>query len=134
MATQAVCNALNGKNQPSTGELLVMIKKCSEVHGNLTKDAAMGKFSIIFTKKLKCCIAAQGFDRHLFGLRRLAEKKGLTPSIFKDPAYASINHNILSTSTLSSDIVMAGAFGPVVKDGLGIGSVMLTFSLWLCKY
>ncbi|CAB3375686.1 Hypothetical predicted protein [Cloeon dipterum] len=105
MATQAVCNAINGSNQPSNAELLTMIKKCSEVHGNLTKDAAMG----------------QGFDRHLFGLRRLAEQKGALPAIFSDPAYAAINHNILSTSTLSSDIVMAGAFGPVVKDGLGIG-------------
>jgi carnitine O-palmitoyltransferase 2 len=43
-ATQAVCNALNGNKSPSNAELLAMIKKCSEVHGNLTKDAAMGNF------------------------------------------------------------------------------------------
>jgi carnitine O-palmitoyltransferase 2 len=72
-------------------------------------------------KLINNLFVGQGFDRHLFGLRRLAELKGQVPSIFKDPAYAAINHNILSTSTLSSDIVMAGAFGPVVKDGLGIG-------------
>lgn len=32
-----------------------------------------------------------------------------------------INHNILSTSTLSSPVVLAGGFGPVVNDGYGIG-------------
>lgn len=31
-----------------------------------------------------------------------------------------INHNILSTSTLSSPVVIAGGFGPVVEDGFGI--------------
>lgn len=32
-----------------------------------------------------------------------------------------INHNILSTSTLSSPAVNMGGFGPVVPDGFGIG-------------
>lgn len=65
--------------------------------------------------------AGQGFDRHLFALRKLAEKSGKNPDIFQDPAYAMINHNILSTSTLSSPVVIAGGFGPVVDDGFGIG-------------
>jgi carnitine O-palmitoyltransferase 2 len=63
----------------------------------------------------------QGFDRHLFGLRRFAEQDGRKlPAIFQDPAYAAINHNIISTSTLSSPTIRAGGFGPVVKDGFGI--------------
>ncbi|XP_071449222.1 carnitine O-palmitoyltransferase 2, mitochondrial isoform X1 [Hetaerina americana] len=109
MATKAFCESINSNNQPSISELQGMIKKCSEVHGALTRDAAMG----------------QGFDRHLFGLRKLAEvhpefSKEL-PEIYRDPAYSAINHNVLSTSTLSSPYVQAGAFGPVVKDGYGIG-------------
>lgn len=67
------------------------------------------------------CFVGQGFDRHLFGLRKLAEQGGgKLPVIFQDPAYAAINHNILSTSTLSSPSVRAGGFGPVVKDGFGL--------------
>lgn len=63
----------------------------------------------------------QGFDRHLFALRRISEKSGSTKSaIFQDPAYDTLNHNILSTSTLSSPDVMVGGFGPVVSDGYGI--------------
>lgn len=64
----------------------------------------------------------QGFDRHLFALRLIAnkiDKKHV--DIFDDPSYANVNYNILSTSTLSSPSVWAGGFGPVVKDGYGIG-------------
>lgn len=44
-----------------------------------------------------------------------------TPELFNDPAYSQINHSILSTSSLTSDYVWLGGFGPVVKDGYGIG-------------
>lgn len=64
----------------------------------------------------------QGFDRHLFALRLLAKENNLKiPDLFTDPAYGQINHNILSTSSLTSDHVWIGGFGPVVKDGYGIG-------------
>lgn len=65
----------------------------------------------------------QGFDRHLFALRTSAERVRVidTFDLFKDPAYARINHNIISTSTLSSSALLAGGFGPVVSDGYGIG-------------
>lgn len=64
----------------------------------------------------------QGFDRHLFALRLLSKENNLnTPELFADPAYTHINHNILSTSSLTSDYVWLGGFGPVVKDGYGIG-------------
>lgn len=66
-------------------------------------------------------ISGEGFDRHLFALKKLADVSGKKVGLFMDPAYASINHNILSTSTLSSDVVMLGGFGPVVDNGLGIG-------------
>ncbi|XP_034234835.1 carnitine O-palmitoyltransferase 2, mitochondrial [Thrips palmi] len=105
IATKEFCEALRGSNQPKPQILKEILMKCSKVHVNLLKEAAMG----------------EGFDRHLFGLRKLAEMKGLLPEIYKDPAYTHINHHILSTSTLSSDVVALGGFGPVVKDGFGIG-------------
>lgn len=64
----------------------------------------------------------QGFDRHLFALRKMQEELGKNKSsLFEDPAFAAINYNILSTSTLSTPILLAGGFGPVVSDGYGIG-------------
>ncbi|XP_021701616.1 carnitine O-palmitoyltransferase 2, mitochondrial [Aedes aegypti] len=107
MATKEFCEAIERKQSPtSAGELRAVMDKCSAVHGQLTKEAAMG----------------QGFDRHLFGLRHTAQTNDIQlPCIFEDPAYAAINHNILSTSTLSSPALLAGGFGPVVRDGYGIG-------------
>lgn len=64
----------------------------------------------------------QGFDRHLFSLRYLALSKGLPlPDFYQDQAYARLNHNIISTSTLVSPAVQLGGFGPVVADGFGVG-------------
>ncbi|KAM7106208.1 carnitine O-palmitoyltransferase 2, mitochondrial [Ciconia maguari] len=90
----------------STEELQKLIVECSKYHGRLTKEAAMG----------------QGFDRHLFGLRYLALSKGIAlPDFYQDQAYARLNHNIISTSTLVSPAVQLGGFGPVVSDGFGVG-------------
>lgn len=62
----------------------------------------------------------QGFDRHLFALKKFADKSNVVCNIFDDPAYTYINNIILSTSTLNSPAVFAGGFGPVVKNGLGV--------------
>uniref|UniRef100_A0A9J8AJQ2 Carnitine palmitoyltransferase 2 n=1 Tax=Cyprinus carpio carpio TaxID=630221 RepID=A0A9J8AJQ2_CYPCA len=67
-------------------------------------------------------ISGQGFDRHLFAMRYLANSKGMAlHSLYQDPAYTAINHNILSTSTLTSPAVSLGGFAPVVPDGFGVG-------------
>lgn len=93
-------------NKESPDDLFDALVKCSKTHGELTKNAAMGK----------------GFDRHLFALRTLAEENNFFPhKIFEDPAYQKLNHIILSTSTLSSPAVIIGGFAPVVPDGYGIG-------------
>lgn len=61
----------------------------------------------------------QGFDRHLFALRQLAQ--GQDVPLFSSSPYQSINHIILSTSTLSSPAIFLGGFAPVVDDGFGVG-------------
>lgn len=66
--------------------------------------------------------AGQGFDRHLLGLKlTAAERGGQLPALYQDPAYTLINHNILSTSTLSNPAILIGGFAPVVPDGFGVG-------------
>ena len=68
-----------------------------------------------------CFLPGQGWDRHLFALRTLANKRGQHVALFDDPAYRTINHIILSTSTLATPAVLIGGFAPVVHDGLGVG-------------
>lgn len=84
-----------------------LLKKASEKHQNLIKEAATG----------------QGFDRHLFVMKYLQQTKNkekLHP-IYTDSSYSLMNYNILSTSTVASKHIAAGGFGPVVDDGFGIG-------------
>lgn len=103
--TKDFCVEVETKKNTNKTELRGLIQKCSALHGELTKNAAMG----------------QGFDRHLFGLRHTAEINGKPkPELFLDPAYAMINYNIISTSTLASPNIVLGAFGPVVADGYGV--------------
>ncbi|CAF96633.1 unnamed protein product, partial [Tetraodon nigroviridis] len=105
--TKACSQAFVGQpGRHSPEQLRALLHRCSTYHGQLTKEAAMG----------------QGFDRHLFALRNLASREGRAlPSLYTDPAYAAINHNILSTSTLTSPAVSLGGFAPVVPDGFGVG-------------
>lgn len=107
MDTKAFCDAISGKAEIiSRTYLREMVQRCSETHGKLIKEAAMG----------------QGFDRHLFGLKYMAEQNNIPlDPIFDSDAYQKLNYNILSTSSLSSDGLLAGSFGPVVRDGYGIG-------------
>lgn len=67
-------------------------------------------------------ILGHGFDRHLLGLKITSERlKMPLPEFFNSKTYAEMNHFVLSTSTLSTDTIVFGGFGPVVDDGFGIG-------------
>uniref|UniRef100_A0A1I8QD12 Choline/carnitine acyltransferase domain-containing protein n=1 Tax=Stomoxys calcitrans TaxID=35570 RepID=A0A1I8QD12_STOCA len=107
LATTEFCdNVLSSQKDFDAKKLRALIDKCSTYHSQLTKDAAMG----------------QGFDRHLFALKHTAMTNNMTiPKLYDTEAYKRINYNIISTSTLSSDGLLSGSFGPVVRDGLGIG-------------
>lgn len=107
MNTKEFCDAIVKKSSNlSQTELRALIQKCSLTHGKLIKEAAMG----------------QGFDRHLFGLKHIAQlnKIPLDP-IYQHEAYEKLNCNILSSSTLTSVGLLAGGFGPTEPNGYGIG-------------
>ncbi|CAJ0603042.1 unnamed protein product [Cylicocyclus nassatus] len=99
---EATLALLSGKSVKAP-ELLL---QCSNTHTQLVKEASMG----------------QGFDRHLLGLKITAERLGKPmPALFEDPGFNRMSHFVLSTSTLSTNTIVFGGFGPVVEDGLGIG-------------
>jgi len=104
-ATKNVVLAME-KNKLNKGELVDLFRKASRVHYELCKEGAMG----------------QGFDRHFFGLKIAAQRLGRPiPQIFEESTFQRMNHFVLSTSTLSTDTIVFGGFGPVVEDGFGIG-------------
>ncbi|XP_045768548.1 carnitine O-palmitoyltransferase 2, mitochondrial [Maniola jurtina] len=103
--TKLFCDNLHS-NKSTKQELRSIMAECSTYHSELVKQAAMG----------------QGFDRHLFALRKIAEDNGLPrPELYDSYEYKFLNKSILSTSTLSAPSVLAGGFGPVAREGFGIG-------------
>lgn len=90
----------------SDADKALALRTAIKKHSELTKNGVM----------------AQGFDRHLFGLRMMAGIEGVpTPELFTLPAHDIMGKIILSTSTLSSPALEGGSFGPVNDECYGIG-------------
>lgn len=71
------------------------------------------------------CSEGKGVDRHLYGLKCIAEKKGMpVPEFFRSEAYTALNHTVLSTSNCGNPALRLFGFGPVVPDGFGIGYII----------
>jgi carnitine O-palmitoyltransferase 2 len=108
------------KPDVSDQDKYAMLIAATEKHAAVSKDAKMGS----------------GVDRHLFALRKDAERAGgKLPDIFSDPSYTTFGSNILSTSSLFSEALIGGGFGPV-SPGYGIGyaaddsSLVFNISSW----
>ena len=63
----------------------------------------------------------KGMDRHLFALEHVAQLQGRTHDLFSCTAVQKLKHIILSTSTLNSEALSNGGFGPVNDDCYAIG-------------
>ena len=91
----------------------------TEKHAAVSKDAKMGN----------------GVDRHLFALKKDAQRAGKKLDIFEDPSYATFGSNMMSTSSLFSEALVGGGFGPV-SPGYGVGyaaddsSLFFNISSW----
>ncbi|MDP2434447.1 MAG: choline/carnitine O-acyltransferase [archaeon] len=89
---------------------------------NATRKALFQQACATHASRSMAAVMGNGFDRHLFALKYLAQELGQeVPALYRDAAYQNINHNILSTSTLVSDACEGGGFGPVVAHGYGVG-------------
>ncbi|PIE42290.1 MAG: hypothetical protein CSA47_01490 [Gammaproteobacteria bacterium] len=71
--------------------------------------------------RIKACKRGHGVNRHLLGLRLMADKLGLQPALFDDVGYQTITYDFLSTSSLGDRRYMGDfAFVPTVIGGLGV--------------
>ena len=62
----------------------------------------------------------QGIDRHLLGLKLIADQENLQPEFFSDPAFSKSTRYRMSTSQVPNPLLSSLAFGPVVEDGYGV--------------
>ncbi|CAM9219349.1 unnamed protein product [Chrysoparadoxa australica] len=79
-------------------------------------------------------LAAQGLgvDRHMFALSCVAEKMGLDPDLFKDKGWITLNRSVLSTSNCGNPSLGQFGFGPVVREGFGLGYIIKDDCLKIC--
>ncbi|ORC87882.1 carnitine O-palmitoyltransferase II [Trypanosoma theileri] len=120
LESQAFTMLMDAPNA-TTREKVVALKRALKKHNSLSKNAKMG----------------EGIDRHLFALLKVAQRRNPqhVPMLFKDPSYTTLSSNMLSTSSLYSDALIGGGFGPV-SPGYGIGyaaadnCVMFNISCW----
>ena len=90
----------------SPSEKVALMRKAAANHSRITRDALTGN----------------GMDRHLFALRKLSEEGGKPAHpLFSGAACTKLGKIILSTSTLSSDALDNGGFGPVNDECYAIG-------------
>ena len=98
----------------SDQERAALLRAAVTNHSKISLEAKIGK----------------GMDRHMFALRDVALRRAggeggdaALPAIFTEPAYAALGEVILSTSTLSSDALVGGGFGPVGPQCYALGCV-----------
>mmetsp|Transcript_15419 Transcript_15419/g.30952 ORF Transcript_15419/g.30952 Transcript_15419/m.30952 type:complete len:207 (-) Transcript_15419:376-996(-) len=89
----------------SVNERLAALRTAVDNHSRITREALMGK----------------GMDRHLFALDYMAKLQVRTHPLFSCAAVAKLRHIVVSTSTLNSDALANGGFGPVNDDCYAVG-------------
>ena len=104
MAAMACAKAMEPSSGVSAADKVHLLKKAIAELALLAKQANIG----------------QGFDRHLYSLKCMAEEKSLSLSLFEDPAYSDLNHLVLYSSTLDGGSFSFVFGGPVQKDGTAI--------------
>ncbi|RNE99749.1 putative carnitine O-palmitoyltransferase II [Trypanosoma conorhini] len=105
MESQAFTMLMDAPHVAASEKVEAMFKALRK-HAELSKNAKMG----------------EGVDRHLFALQKVAQRRNpcRVPDLFSSPSYTTLCSNMMSTSTLRSDALVGGGFGPV-SPGYGIG-------------
>lgn len=105
IAAKACADAFQPSSGASTSEKRRLLNEAVAQHQRLFQEALRG----------------QGFDRHLYALKCLAQEEGLSLSLFEDPAYSQINRYLLYANTFNAKCFSYGAFGPYSSDGFAVG-------------
>lgn len=95
----------------------------NDTDAHLQRYHALSKAASRHRKTTLECVMGKGVDRHLYAMAKWAERLdiSLDGTLFKTPAHAVFKDIRLSTSTLSSDALEGGGFGPVSRTSYGVG-------------
>lgn len=114
--------------RPVSNESVTLVRAMQT--GSATTEQLMAALAE-HKNRVKACKTGQGVNRHLLGLKLMAERNGSEVALFSDAAYHIINTDFLSTSTLGyGEVIRNFAFAPTSADGLGVNYTLLP-SGWL---
>jgi carnitine O-acetyltransferase len=116
------CNSLN----PETGEPYSDAEKIRTLRLAVTAHSA----------RTKLCAQGKGVDRHLYALKCLwtdVQKNSVEElGLFSNKGWDALNHTILSTSNCGNPALRCFGFGPVSRDGFGLGYIIKDASITVC--
>ncbi|KAK9239366.1 acyltransferase ChoActase/COT/CPT [Lipomyces kononenkoae] len=105
----------------ASSEALAFVQAFDDAHVENSKKIALLRAALgAHVKYISNATAGYGCDRHLFGLKNLADKNRPLPEIFRDKTYGYSTTWILSTSQLSSEYFNAYGWSQVTDEGYGI--------------
>jgi carnitine O-acetyltransferase len=88
-------------------------------------------------KLVRECSKGGGVDRHLFALNKMwsetcADEGMPIPEIFDDAGWPTLQETILSTSNCGNPALRLFGFGPVSRNGFGLGYIIKDNSISVC--
>lgn len=104
--------------RPNSAEAIRLIKALIAGGANAELlDAALERHKELVTE----CKTGSGIDRHLFGLRVMADRLGLSPGLFQDEGYRRLTTDFLSTTSVGgAEQVVRFSFAPTSVGGIGV--------------
>ncbi len=104
--------------RPVTSEALTLVRALIE--GTATQELLVTALSA-HKEQVIACKTGQGFDRHLIGLRLMAERLGLEPAFFDDESYTLLMTDFLSTTSVGdAKQIVRFTFAPTTRGGVGV--------------
>lgn len=107
-----------------SNEKLAFIQAYEADSLTVEKESLVELFSQAVTAhviRLKMCQNGFGVERHLFGLKNMAQKwHKEVPDLFSTKAFQKLSTDFISTSGVAADFMTSMAFAPVTKDGFGL--------------
>lgn len=115
-STEAVAFVQAMDGGASAEEQAQALRAATDEHASRTREASDGV----------------GVDRHLLGLKLIAEAEGVSPlpALFEEPAFKQ--GWVLSTSQIAVRHGIVIGFGPVCEDGYGVGYCIKPDRIYMC--
>ena len=98
-----------------------------------SKVTSLRRAISIHKQLVRECAAGRGVDRHLYALKRMAERHGQAlPKFFHSEPWQMLNHTVILAANCGNPALRLFGMSPIVPDGFGIGYIIKEHSIHFC--